>query len=120
MPLGGAAFGNELGENSAPLSTLRDDVIGPFEGSIDAVAAPNIDHAEPGDEGHPVVAAFGEFSGERVCGGVRAHHDTCGEAGSGRGGPGSGEADASGALVEAGVDGELTELFAFGVRAVHK
>ena len=67
-----------------------------------------------------MVAAFGEFSGERVCGGVRAHHDTCGEAGSGRGGPGSGEAAASGALVEAGVDGELAELFAFGVGAVHE
>ena len=59
LPLGGAAFGNELGEDSAALSPLRDDVIGPFEGGIHAVAAPNIDHAEPGDEGQPVVAVFG-------------------------------------------------------------
>ena len=67
-----------------------------------------------------MVAAFGEFSGERVGGGMRAHHDTRGEAGPGRCGPGSGEAAASGTLVEAGVDGELTELFTFGVGAVHE
>gem|GEM_PF-4592618 len=59
LPLVSAAFRNELGENSAPLSALRDDVVGPFEGGIHAVSAPNIDHAEPGDEGHPVVAVFG-------------------------------------------------------------
>ena len=67
-----------------------------------------------------MVAVFGEFSGERVGGGVRAHHDTRGEAGPGRGGPGSGEATASCTLVEAGVDGEFTELFAFGVATIHK
>ena len=51
---------------------------------------------------------------------MRAHHYTRGEAGSGRGSPGSGEATASGTLVEAGVDGAFTELFAFGVGAVHE
>ena len=51
---------------------------------------------------------------------MRAHHNACSEAGSGRCGPGSGEATASGTLVEAGVDGEFTELFAFGVGAVHE
>ena len=59
LPLGGAAFGNELGENSTPLSALRDDVVGPFEGGVHTVAAPNIDHTEPGNEGQPVVAVFG-------------------------------------------------------------
>ena len=59
LPLGGATFGNELGEDSAPLSALCDDVVGPFEGGVYPVAAPNIDHAEPGDEGQPVVAVFG-------------------------------------------------------------
>ena len=51
---------------------------------------------------------------------MRAHHNACSEAGAGRCGPGSSEATASGALVEAGVDGEFTELFAFGVGAVHE
>ena len=59
LPLGSAAFRDELGEDSTAFGSLRDDVIGPFEGGIDAVATPNIDHTEPGDEGHPVVAAFG-------------------------------------------------------------
>ena len=67
-----------------------------------------------------MVAVFGEFSSERVGGGMRAHHDTCGEAGTGRGDPDSGQTAASCALVEASVDRELAELFAFGVRAAHK
>ena len=59
LPLGGAAFGYELGENSAAFGTLCDDVVGPFEGGVYPVATPNIDHTEPGDEGQPVVAVFG-------------------------------------------------------------
>ncbi len=108
-------LGNELGEDSAAFGTLCDDVVGPFEGGVHAVAAPNIDHAEPGDEGQPVVAAVRVALGQQVLE-ARAHHNATAERSSGRERSGSARRRFGGA----GVNGELAKLFTFGVGAVHE